>query len=482
MEAAERDLRLDMLNGLLNTPHGNLQAAAELHALMLELDSVFYSHLATWYQTKGQVRDHQELFIAHLFVSPWSNQREAGFALLQDLPPYQVARVVRFLKEHRKLPRSARTAVQYYLKQREQVPKQFDAAVMRARQSMKYLYSTLHIKPNVRAEAILFENRPPENSALWALKQLVQSNNPIHQSKLIERYQIPFPMAISGLGQPSAVLLASLIKVMSPQEVINHLKLLKRLDAFSDEALKNLVTEKLKTAQRDTRVAGFKISKAKQNVALSTEVSEQLDAVADAQLKKRGRIRRATALFVDKSASMKVALELGKQLASLISGLCDAGLWVYAFDSIPYPLVASGTELSDWERVFAPLQASGSTSIGCPFVLMLRAEIAVEQILIVTDEAENQRPAFLDQYQHYRKTLGLAPNVLIIRVGKACDLLEKQLLRANIPVETYTFNGDYYALPNLIPLLMQPSRLDLLLEIMATPLPTRSQLTPLSMQ
>ena len=42
-----------------------------------------------------------------------------------------------------------------------------------------------------------------------------------------------------------------------------------------------------------------------------------------------------------------------------------------------------------------------------------------------------------------------------------------------VPTETFTFEGDYYALPNLIPLLSRPSRLELLMEILDTPLPVR---------
>ncbi len=42
-----------------------------------------------------------------------------------------------------------------------------------------------------------------------------------------------------------------------------------------------------------------------------------------------------------------------------------------------------------------------------------------------------------------------------------------------VTVDTFDFKGDYYALPNLIPLLARPSRLELMLEILATPLPAR---------
>jgi hypothetical protein len=37
----------------------------------------------------------------------------------------------------------------------------------------------------------------------------------------------------------------------------------------------------------------------------------------------------------------------------------------------------------------------------------------------------------------------------------------------------FQFNGDYYSLPNLVPMLARPSRLELLMEIMSYPLPQR---------
>ena len=45
--------------------------------------------------------------------------------------------------------------------------------------------------------------------------------------------------------------------------------------------------------------------------------------------------------------------------------------------------------------------------------------------------------------------------------------------RAGVQVDVFEFGGDYYALPNLVPLLSRPSRLELLMEIMEYPLPTR---------
>ena len=105
---------------------------------------------------------------------------------------------------------------------------------------------------------------------------------------------------------------------------------------------------------------------------------------------------------------------------------------------------------------------------------MLQKRQRVDQIILVTDEGENSAPFFPKVYQDYCRQLGLMPNVMIVQIGQFCrGYLAAQLKQAQVPVDTFAFEGDYYALPNLIPLLSRPSRLDLLLEIMDTPLPTR---------
>ncbi|WP_155898116.1 hypothetical protein [Allocoleopsis franciscana] len=42
-----------------------------------------------------------------------------------------------------------------------------------------------------------------------------------------------------------------------------------------------------------------------------------------------------------------------------------------------------------------------------------------------------------------------------------------------VALETFTFAGGYYSLSNLVPMLFRPSRLELLMEILETPLPVR---------
>ena len=474
MQATERDLRLDMLNSLLTTPHRQLEQVGKLHKEMVQRDPLFYGHLAVWYQRTGDVRDHKEVFVGNLLTSTMTEHRDAGYVLLQEFPPYQVARIVDFLKVHRgKLPRSTRTAVRRYLKDREKNFAFFDRAALRARKAMKHLYASLHIKPSDRADAVLFKDNPPEDSLAFALKLMAIASSPLEQAQLIVEHKIPYTVAVGAIKQLTPTVLVALINSMSPQEVINNLKSLQTRGAMENPQVKALINEKLEQAQGDVRVAALKARVAADAAELDAETAAMLERVTDEQVKKRGKITKPTALLIDKSSSMESAIEVGKRIAALISGITEADLFVYAFDTLPYPVKASGNQLSDWERAFQHLKAGGATSIGSPLEAMRLRKQRVEQIILVTDEGENSAPYFAETYDAYKRDLKVEPSVLVVKVGYAYDWLERRLQERQAQVDTFTFAGDYYSLPNLIPLLSRPSRLELLMEILETPLPVR---------
>lgn len=475
MNTAERDLRLELLNSLLTTPHRELTKVTEFHQLMVELDPIFYGHLAVWYQRNGDVRDHKEVFLGYLLTSDLTEHRDAGFIMLQEFPPYQVARVVDFMKQHRnKLPRSARTAVQRYLKVRESNPALFDRAALRGRKAMKHLYALLHIKPGERANAILFRDTPPVGSLADVLKQLAKATSAAEQARLIVEFNLPYTIAIGAIKQLTPTVLVALINSMTPQEAINNLKSLKARGAMDHPEVKALIDGKLDDASKSARVAAFKATIAANAADLDKDTVARLEKVTNEQVKRRGMITRPTALLVDKSGSMENAIEIGKRLAAMISGITQADLFVYAFDNIPYPVTAQGKELTDWERAFQHIKAGGGTSIGCALEAMRKKKQVVDQIIVVTDEGENAAPYFGELYKTYCRELAILPNVVIVRVGGHYDWLESQLKQQQAPVETFTFAGDYYSLPNLVPLLTRPSRLDLLMEILDTALPVRA--------
>ncbi|HIB69266.1 MAG TPA: hypothetical protein EYO33_30330 [Phycisphaerales bacterium] len=340
---------------------------------------------------------------------------------------------------------------------------------------MKSLYAGLHIRPDNRADAVLFKNNPPEGSLAAAVKTLAKAADPVDQAKAILENKIPYTVAVGAVNQLTPTVLVALIDAMSPAEVINNLKSLSARGAMDNDEVKQLIERKLEAARSDNRVSAFKAKVAAKAAGVSAETAEKLAQVTNDQIKAKGRIKRPTALLVDKSSSMNDAIEVGKQLAALVSGICDTELVVYAFDTLPYEIKADGRELSDWERAFSNIHSSGATSIGAPLEAMRKRLQKVEQIVLITDEGDNTPPYFVDAYERYARELAVAPNVLIVKVGRACDYVERGLRQARVQVDTFTFRGDYYSLPNLIPMLSRPSRLDLLLEILGTPLPLRKE-------
>src|SRR5689334_20255356 len=102
MARQEQDIRLDILNTLLTTPHRELAKIYPVHRDMIALDPLFYVRLAAWYSDHGDVRDHKEMFIANLVMSDFEGHRDTGLAMLRGLPPYELVRVVDFIHGRKK--------------------------------------------------------------------------------------------------------------------------------------------------------------------------------------------------------------------------------------------------------------------------------------------------------------------------------------------------------------------------------------------
>src|SRR5215813_11776056 len=104
----EQDLRLALLNSLLTTPHRQLAQIWPVHQNIVAKDPRFYVQLGAWYNDHGDVRDHKEMFIVTLALSQFEGHRDAGLAMLRNLPPYEVVRVLDFI-HGRKKTRKVRT-------------------------------------------------------------------------------------------------------------------------------------------------------------------------------------------------------------------------------------------------------------------------------------------------------------------------------------------------------------------------------------
>jgi hypothetical protein len=483
--SSEQDFRLAILNSLLRTPHREVAPFIPLFRYVHDRDPLFFGRLAAWYYDHGTVNDLKQLFIAFMATSKFSDDyRNSGIALMHRLAPYQVDRVLGMVKGHREkhtfvagvsqsVPRSLRTAIEEYLRKREDDRDSFDNVVLHARRQLKSLYASLRIKPGEYAQKVLFDNDPPADSRLYVLKQIAKEQEPAAQAKLIVENRIPFRVAISGLKQMTPSVLASLILAMSPQEVINNMASLKKRGAMDNADLRKVIEAKLEEAKTDKRVSALKTREAVKSAGLDEEMARKVEAVGDKQIKSKATIKRPTALHIDKSGSMDVAIDVGKQIAAIIAPICEKELYVYAFDQMAYAITAKGTELSSWEKAFAGINAGGGTSCGVSVEQMRRKKERVEQIIMVTDEEENQAPLLVPTLKTYSNELGVMPDVIIVKVGHSSRRLEQALEAEGMVCDTFTFSGDYYSLPSLLPLIAGGTRLDLLMEIMNYPMPER---------
>jgi hypothetical protein len=120
--------------------------------------------------------------------------------VLQRLRTYQLARVVRYMKETLgTMPRRTRSAVRWWLDRREGDPAWFDEVALRNSRNLKYLYATLRIAPSKRAGRILFENDPPPDSRPAVVKRLARETNTLAVAEGIIRNRIDFARPIGDL-------------------------------------------------------------------------------------------------------------------------------------------------------------------------------------------------------------------------------------------------------------------------------------------
>jgi hypothetical protein len=470
----ETSARQQLLDSFLTASHGDLAGLTSQHSRALDKDAALYLPLSRWYEKYGTLRDHHELFPAHLLSSPEEDFRHHGQVLVQKLRPYQLARVVRYSKEQlHKSTRSLRSAVQFYLRRREADELWFDECVLRDRRSMRYLYSTLHLPPGERAQKVLFEEDPPADSRLLVVRQLQRlQHDPAAQAELIRRHRIQFTTALGASGPLRPVLLEALVEVMTPQQLMNHLGFLQKRGALGKSKIRSLVKEKLEAGKVESRVHDSKGLRLIGSLSDDPELLQQVIEMSQHRLRQRGRLTRPTLMLVDKSGSMEECIGLGKMLGCLCSTIAEAPLWVEAFDGASFTITAKGSQYLDWEQAFRHIRADGCTSLGAPLRKMARCEY--EQIVLISDGEENTDPYFIPQLQAYERARGRRVEVFWIKVGGGAHEFEQQLTRAKVICKIFPFRGDYYNLPNLVAMLCQEQATTdssgLLDQILATPI------------
>src|SRR5207302_9832392 len=111
-------------------------------------------------------------------------------------------------------PRSLRTEIGRYLREREADTEWFDSSVLIARKALKRMYALLHVKPGERAQKILFDEEPPSDSRIAAIRALTKASTPADQARAVLEHRIPYRVASTVVREMTPTVLLALIEVM----------------------------------------------------------------------------------------------------------------------------------------------------------------------------------------------------------------------------------------------------------------------------
>lgn len=515
MTAQEGNTRVRMLNSFMTCPHRDTDRISAIHKELQESDPVFYGHLASWYVKPGNgtIRDHIEIFAAFLTVDKYIENREVGLAMWREQPPFMKHKIIgyiegktirirektgkkiksdkgkmvpeikiteKFVGFGRGLPTSFRKERENYLRWLESKPELFDAIAIRNFKDLKGLYAAGRngVKMSERAHRILWDRDYPEDCKLSVYQKIIKAASPEEQAKLIVENKIPFAVAVSLVESITPSVMVALINAMTPQEVINNTASLESKGALDNPEVKKLIEDKLDKAMTSNKVATLKSKTASATGRIKDEsILQKLDQVADKQVRKAGTINMGTAVVVDKSGSMKLSIEVGKRAAAMVSGAMGdkAKLYVLVHDNDARQLTAAEPTLTAWEKAFEPADADNGTSMGSVLDYLIHINAKVDQLIFFTDEGEQSAPYLHDVFPKYVAKFGIVPRIVLVtlpnEVGQITHILSGFLRAHQIDFETYVpENSDYYGLPGLLMMLSRNTKLDIIYEILETPL------------
>lgn len=495
--------RQEILSQLNQIGHGKLSIYKDVGLRAVKFEPELFAHLIAWNAKKSEVRDQKKAFpilslrgekdselfenaAAHLclldprdLLSALSFHRGLSAGELQE---YETV-TVKGKKEKKsvsvKFPpikadggsKYVKQAVELYLREREKNKNWWNATALQHRHSLKTLYAMNHVKPSAYAQKILFDRVYPVTSVFHTVSQL-QHMKPDEAAGAILNQKIPTLIAIGALGgvknKPDVVL--ALIERMSGNELINFTTFLQKMNAFENPILKSAYENAVNRMKKDKRVSTLKAGKVA-SVIKDEKIIQKLGSIQEDRLAKLGGIEGDWLVLGDRSGSMRAAIEMARNVASLIAKQVTGKVYLVFFNTSPTFFEVTGKTLEEIKKDTARINATGRTSIGCGLDYLLQKNIIVNGIAICSDGGDNTNPYFHRKYKEYAAKISIEPTVYLFHVDGDPNDLKKYCKSENILFEEFdmTRNVDYYSLPNMIATL-RTNRYTLVDEIMETKL------------
>ena len=482
--------RQRVFSELAKSPHGKLEEYLPTGQLASRQDPEFFAHLVAWNARKGEVRDSKValplIALDSLVLAGDPEFRDNALAHLAKLAPRDLIRGVRFAKDQKLAGRrqAIPKLVAAYLHSLEENMVKWERVVVQHRRTMQELYALCHVKPGRGGDAVrgaLFGEDQEGQKLLPVAKSMFEvvanlKNMPAMEAagEVIIR-RIPFLVAAPALGAKlkDPAVLSAVMARMTPAELTSHMKMLERLGVRKDPVLRAAL-EGAMVRLATGKSSALKLSKALEQserdggILEDEDIREKLLAVQEKKLDKSS-VKGNWLVLGDMSGSMRVSIELAKQVASVLARMAEGQVNLVFFNTSPQHYDVTGKSLEDVVALTRRVVAIGGTSIGCGLRYAVERGFDVDGIAVVSDGGENTAPAFASAYAQLSNKLDRSVPVYFYKVPGDPDSLTPACRQAGIELQEFPIGAstDYYSIPNMVQT-MRTNRYSLIDEVMAT--------------
>ena len=369
--------------------------------------SYFLAKSSVWYNSNGEYRDTKIELICLLIANGRGIIRDTGIQLALEQPTHILAKIIRHLKTTKgyRLPNKFKTAIinRYMGMEKNRLYRN----ILRSRKALKYIITTLRMRPGRELQDILFRNKIPEDTVLSAIKELSHTNSQKRAAELITKYRIPYTSCIGAIGhlQPVGVdLKIALIDTMSPAECVNMINSLLDNERCMDVVL--AIYDKLEEAIKDSRISTSKLKVAAEilkaaGYSKANRLIRKLENAYSERIKAKGTIDARVAIIIDVSSSMESAIEAARPVADMIARMCKYEPTIVAHNEDAWFLT---------REEIPKLKAEYCTSMGSAVKLLREEAKEFDYFIFITDEAENTEPFAENEIAK----LNYMPHIIII--------------------------------------------------------------------
>ena len=396
-------------------------------------DISFFEHI---FANEEKMLQHRDILMSHLLTEENLGLRKLGLINIPNISIRGIASILNYCKIiYKKFPRSAVNAIKKHLKNIENDEEKFDRLLIYDKNTLKHIYSSLHIKPSERADNILFKNKMPKGSFAEALKLLRTTKYDSNLvCSIIDKYSLTAEESLHAVSHFSYKISKKILDMLTPEEILKLYPKMKRLKMTKDEDILWEIKEKIYLLpKKQPKAEARRIKKYIHKPTI--QFKSQIYAYILKFLEKRYSIDKEISLLIDVSGSMYAHQEIGKAFvhifSSLMSDIDKLHVWTFATE-------ASEINIKDpkWKEYPSinqkPTYNSLGTSPGSALLKMAEKEEKSDVLIIISDGNENGSVLFSDAYEKYVQKMNFFPYPIFIKCGYISDKFETNLQNSDI--------------------------------------------------